>query len=294
MDARSVSTGLIHPFIMKNILLASLFLTASVAVAQDLPQPSPKGHVEQIVGLTKVSIDYSRPSAKGRKIFGDLVPFDKVWRTGANLCTIIETDGPVQIEGSTLPAGKYSLFTIPREGAWVVIFNKDTELWGEGDRKDSLDVLQVKVAAGKSGDFTETFTIGFDAVSDDKARIDLRWENTVVGISIYADASEKALANIKEALAKPDADFRAYASSARFCVDRKIMAPEALQWAKKSVSMDKKFWNVYTLALAQAQNGNYTDAIAAAEESMKLAQEAKYDAYVKMNKERIEEWKTKK
>lgn len=279
---------------MKNALLASLFLTASVAVAQDLPQPSPKGHVEQIVGLTKVSVDYSRPSAKGRKIFGDLVPFDKVWRTGANLCTIVEIDGPVQVEGTLLPAGKYSLFTIPREGAWTVIFNSNTELWGEGDRKDSLDVLQVKVAPGKSGDFTETFTIGFDAVSDDKARLDLRWENTVVSINLHADASEKALANIKEALAKPDADFRAYASSARFCVDRKIMAPEALQWAKKSVGMDKKFWNVYTLALAQAQNGNYADAIAAAEESMKLAQEAKYDAYVKMNKERIEEWKGKK
>ena len=279
---------------MKNILLASLFLSASVVVAQDLPQPSPKGHVEQIVGLTKVSIDYSRPSAKGRKIFGDLVPFDKVWRTGANLCTIVDIDGPVQIEGNTLPAGKYSLFTIPREGAWVVIFNKDTELWGEGDRKDSLDVLQVKVAPVKTSDFTETFTIGFDAVSDDKARIDLRWENTVVSINIYADASDKALANIKEALAKPDADFRAYASSARFCVDRNIMAAEALQWAKKSVSMDKKFWNVYTLALAQAQNGNYADAITAAEESMKMAQEAKYDAYVKMNKERIEEWRSKK
>jgi len=279
---------------MKNLLIASLFIASATAVAQDLPQPSPKGRVEQVVGLTNVSIDYSRPSAKGRMIFGDLVPYDKVWRTGANGCTTIEIDGPVLVEGSKLAAGIYSLFTIPSEENWVIIFNSDTSLWGEEDRKDSLDVLSVKVPRRKSSEFTETFTIAFEEVKDDKARIDLRWENILASVNIHADATDKALVNIKLAMAKPDAGFRVYASSARFLVDRNIMRGEALEWAEKSVSMERKFWNVYTLALALAQNGKYPQAITAAEESMKLAQEAKYDAYVKMNKERIEEWKMKR
>lgn len=304
---------------MKRLLIPTFFLASFTTVAQELPQPSPRGRVEQIVGLTNISIDYSRPSVKGRKIFGELVPYGQVWRTGANKCTTIETDGPVEIEGSMLPAGIYSVFTIPSEDTWVVIFNSDTSLWGEEDRKDSLDVLRVKIpvrsayaekmaseavatdmtsasASRRQGGaaFTETLTFDLAEVKDDKARLELRWENTVIGISIHADATDKALTNIKQAMAKPDADFRVYNSSARFLVDRNIDRAQALEWASKSVSMEKKFWNTYTLALAYAQNGKYTDAITTAEESMKLAQEAKYDAYVKMNKERIEEWKMKK
>lgn len=307
---------------MQRILIPTLLLASFTATAQDLPQPSPHGRVEQVVGLTKISIDYSRPSVKGRKIFGELVPYGQVWRTGANKCTMIETDGPIEIEGNILEAGIYSMFTIPGEATWVIIFNRDTALWGEEDRKDSLDVLQLKVAVGpregesthvtqltsteatastksrgqgsKQSMFTETLTIDFEAVKDDRARIDLRWESTLVSLNIHADATQKALENIKAAMAKADADFRVYNSSARFLVDRSIDPEKALEWAQKSVSMERKFWNTYTLALAQAQNGKYTDAIATAEGSMKLAQEAKYDAYVKMNKERIEEWKMKK
>jgi hypothetical protein len=278
---------------MRKTMLSTLLLAALTSTAQDLPQPSPKGEVEQVVGLTKVEVEYSRPSVKGRKIFGDLVPFGKVWRTGANKCTIVETDGPVKIEGQELAAGKYSLFTIPAEDSWLIIFNKNTELYGEADRKEEEDVLKVKVAPAKS-EFTETFTIGFDEVKGDDARMDLRWENTRASVMISTNSTDKALANIKEALAKPDADFRAYASSARFCVERKVMLPEALDWAQKSVGMEKKFWNVHTLALAQAANGRTKEAMASAEESMKLAQEAKNEAYVKMNKEKIEEWATAK
>jgi hypothetical protein len=274
---------------MKRILSTLLIGAACAAHAQKLPQPSPPGSVEQIVGLTKVEVNYSRPSAKGRKVFGDLVPYGSVWRTGANQCTTVEFDGRVMVEGKPIPAGKYSLFTIPAEDAWMVIFNTNTELWGEGDRKPEEDILSVKVKPVKS-DFTETFTIGFDAVKDDKARMDLQWENVRVGIELYADATQQAIANIKEALAKPDADFRAYHNSARFCVDRNMMPREALGWATKSVELEKKFWNLHTLALAQAQNSRYEEAIATAQASLKMAEEAKYDAYIKMNQQKIEEW----
>ncbi len=258
--------------------------------AQDLPKPSPLGKVEQVVGLTNVSVSYSRPSAKGREIFGDLVPYGQVWRTGANLNTIIEISGPITVEGKELTAGKYSLFTVPGQDAWEVIFNKNIELSGEGDRKDEEDVLRVKVAAEK-GETMETFTILFDNVKDDKAEMHLRWANTLVRVDLHADATDMSMANIKEALAKPDADFRAFHNSARFLIDRNMMPEEALKYAKKSTELSKTFWNVHTLALAHAANGQHKEAIAAAEESIKLSKEANYDAYVKINEAKIEEWR---
>ena len=274
---------------MKNFLIPALMLATITVNAQDLPAPSPKGKVEQVVGLTNITVEYSRPSMKDRKIFGELVPFDKVWRTGANLNTMITFDGPIKIEGQEVAAGTYSIFTIPGQDAWQLILNKNIEAHGEGDRKEEEDVLKVKVPAGKSETF-ETFTILFDNVKNDKAEMQLRWENTMVKVNIHADATEKAMANIKEALAKPDANFGAYHGAARFYLEREMDAKQALEYAQKSVSMDKKFWNQHTLALAFAKNGQHKEAIAAAEESMKLAEEAKADNYVKMNREKIAEW----
>ena len=278
---------------MKHIFLASLVVAPLLSTAQELPQPSPLGKVEQVIGLTTVSIEYSRPSAKGRVIFGDLVPKGKVWRTGANQCTLFKTDGPVLVEGQKLPAGAYALFTIPNDDKWVIIFNSDTSLWGEEDRKDSADVLRVKVPQQKC-EMTETFTIGFEGVKDDHARLDLRWETTRASIDLYADATDQGFRNIETALADPKATFGGYNGAARFCLDRNVKLTKALEWAQKSTSMERKYWNTHTLARALAANGRYKEAITAAEESMKLAQEAKAEAYVKMNKEKIEEWATKK
>ncbi len=269
-----------------------LFAIPFLANAQELPQPSPHGEVEQIIGLTEVEVEYSRPSVKGRKIFGDLVPMNEIWRTGANRNTMISFDGPVKVQGEDVPQGTYSLFTIPGPESWIVILNRDTALWGADDYTDSLDVLRVKVKP-EACEHTETMTFVFEDVVNDQARLDLRWESTRVSVVIAADAKDKAMVNIKEALAKPDASFRAYNSSARFCVDRNIMLKDALGWAKKSVEMDKKFWNTHTLALAYAANGDYKNAITSAEESLKLAQEADYKAYINMNKEKIDEWMTK-
>jgi tetratricopeptide (TPR) repeat protein len=274
---------------MKNLLIPVLAIATLTASAQKLPAPSPLGKVEQLVGLTNISVSYSRPSMKGRKIFGELVPHDKVWRTGANLNTIVEVSGPVMIEGQELAPGQYSLFTIPGPDVWEVIFNKNIELQGEGDRKDEEDVLRVKAKAVKA-ETMETFTILFDNVKDDRAEMQLRWENTLVRIGLHADATEMSMANIREALADPNADFRAFHSSARFLLDRNMMPQEALKYAQKSVELDRKFWNVHTLALAHAANGQYNDAIAAAEESMKMAQDVEYDAYVKLNRDKIAEW----
>jgi len=274
---------------MKHFVLSAALLATCSINAQDLPSPSPKGEVEQVVGLTKIEVEYNRPSVRGRKIFGELVPYDKVWRTGANLNTTIEFDGTVLFGGQKIEAGTYSLFTIPGADSWTIILNKNTELWGEEDRKEEEDVLQVKVKPVKS-EFTETLSFGFDAVKDDKARLDLRWEEVRVSVDLHADATEQAIKNIETAINDEKADFRTFNGSARFLVDRNMQPDAALKYATRSVELERKFWNLHTLALAQAQNGDFKSAIATAQESLKMADEAKYDAYVKMNKDKIAEW----
>ncbi|MBX2974180.1 MAG: DUF2911 domain-containing protein [Flavobacteriales bacterium] len=269
---------------MKGTLFTAAVLAASIATAQELPQASPLGEVEQTVGLTKIEVAYARPSVKGRTIFGDLVAYDKLWRTGANKNTTIEFSNPVKIGGTEVGGGKYSLFTVPGKDAWVIHLNKNTELWGEDGFKEEEIVASIKVKPA-SGEFVETLTFSFDNVVDDKADLVLSWEKTRVVIPINADATDQALANIKEAQAKGDMN---YGSSARFCLDRNVMTKEALEWAQKGAEKDAKFWNLHTLARAQAANGMPKEALATAEQSMKMAQEAKNEAYVKMNRELIE------
>jgi len=271
---------------MKAIFFAAAAVCAVAVSAQELPQASPLGEVEQLVGLTKVEVEYSRPSAKGRVIFGDLVPYDKLWRTGANLNTTIEFSEPVKFGDVDVKPGKYSLFTVPGKETWVVHLNSNVELWGEDEFKAEQNVASVKVKP-LTCEHTETLTIDLGNYQNDNADLEIRWEKTRVVIPIVTDATEKAIANIKEAMAKGDMKAGGYGGSARFCLDRNVMTKEALEWAEKCVSMDKKFWHMHTLARAQAANGMTKEAIATAEESMKMAQEAKNEAYVKMNRELI-------
>lgn len=271
---------------MKGTLFITAMLATAIANAQELPQASPLGEVEQVVGLTSVDVEYSRPSVKDRVIFGDMLPFDKLWRTGANKNTTIEFSGPVKFGGVEVDAGKYSMFTVPGKSSWVVHLNKNTEQWGEGDFKEEECVASVKVPV-TTGEFTETLTFSFDNVVNDNADLVLRWEKVKVAIPINADATKQALANITAAMAKGDMKGGGYSSSARFCLDRNVMTKDALGWAEKGVEMDKKYWNLHTLARAQAANGLTKQAVATAEESMKMAQEAKNEAYVKMNRDLI-------
>lgn len=252
--------------------------------------PSPYGEVEQVIGLTEVEVSYSRPSVRDRKVFGDLVPFDKVWRTGANHCTTVEFDGPVVFGDQKVAEGSYCLFTIPGAGSWQVVLNTDTSLWGVDGYDPEKNVATVK-AEPKESEWTETLTFSFDAVKDDKARLDLRWADVRVSVWVEADSRAKAMANIKEAVSDPEADFRVFNSCARYYVDNNIEPAQAVEWAQKSVDLDKRFWNMHTLALAQAANGKYDEAMKTAEESMLMAQKAEYEPYVKMNKEKIDEWR---
>ncbi|MBK9193840.1 MAG: DUF2911 domain-containing protein [Flavobacteriales bacterium] len=276
---------------MKRILLSSLIISASVLVsAQDLPAPSPLGKVEQVVGLTTVKVEYSRPSAKGRVVFGSLVPYDKMWRTGANACTKVSFSGPVMIGGAEVPAGKYALVTIPNEKVWQVMLNSDTTISGTEGYDEGKNVAMLKADVKHMTNPTETFTIGFDAVKDDRAQLELRWEKTMVSIEIHADAMDQAMGNIKEAMNGTDVKAGTYHRSARFYLDRGIDNAQALAWAKQADSMEKKYWMKHTLALCYAANGQKQEAIAAAKESMAMAETEKDNQYVKLNQEKIAEW----
>lgn len=270
----------------KAIIFTAALLGAAAVNAQELPQASPLGEVHQQVGLTKVDVKYSRPSAKGRVIFGDLVPYGQLWRTGANLNTIIEFSGPVKFGDVDVKPGKYSLFTVPGKDMWVVHLNSNVELWGEDEFKEEQNVASVKVKP-TDAEHTETFTIDLGNYQGDNADLEIRWEKTRVSIPIVTDATAQGIENIKQAIAKGDMKSGGYGSCARFCLDRNVMTKEALEWAQQSVTMDKKFWNMHTLARAQAANGMTKEARVTAEESMKMAQEAKNEAYVKMNRELI-------
>lgn len=275
------------------ILFAVLVFWPHIVEAQQLPIASPRARVEQTIGMTKVVVDYGRPSRKDRRVFGDLVPYGELWRTGANKCTTVEVDKPVLVEDQELPAGKYALLTIPTNGGWTVIFNRNTELSGTDGYDERQNALMVKVKSMTTPVTRETLTFGFDDLVGDKAILFLDWAGVRVDIRINADATEQGIINIKEAIKRKDADFRTFHSSARFYLDRGLGAEQALEWAQKSVTMEKRYWNLHTLALCLAENGRYTDAIRTAEESMELARQARDNGYASMNKEKIEMWMQK-
>ncbi len=272
--------------------MAASAITFSSMAQLDLPQPSPLGKVEQVVGLTNVTIEYSRPSVKGRKILGDVVPYNTMWRTGANASTKLTFDGQVTVAGSLVKPGTYSLLTIPHEGSWEVMLNSDSKVNGADGYDPNLNVVMTKVEPTK-GPFVETFTISITDVVKDAAMIELAWAEFRVRFSVEAPSTDQALANIDKALAGAEVKAGMYGSAARFCIDRGVRSKEALAWAQKSVDMDAKFWTVHTLALAQAANGDLKTAIATAQRSKEMAATEKADAYVKLNDEKIAEWKAK-
>lgn len=260
-----------------------------MANAQDLPATSPSATLKQRIGLTDITIEYSRPSAKGRRVFGDLVPYGQLWRTGANHCTTVEVSGNVSIGGHELPGGKYSLFTVPNEGAWELVINRNTDLWGtEGYNKDQ-EILRMKVPA-RPAPSTETFCIAFENLGMDRGDLVFRWEKLECSVEVEADATKQGMANIVEALAKPDANSGAYARAAGFCLDRHMEPKSALAWARKSVELEKKYWNTFYLARAQAELQMYEDAVTTGKEAVDLAIASKDAGAQKTYEAKVAEW----
>ncbi len=254
-----------------------------------LPLHSPKALVEQTIGVTDVKVTYARPSAKGRAIFGHLVPFGSIWRTAANAGSYISFDGPVTIEGVSIHAGQYALLSIPGPKEWTVVLNKTTKtiLAAPYDERENVASFQLPV---QDVDFIETFTIGFEHLSTDAGSLFIAWETTKVALHIEAPATEQGLKNIDEALAESDATPGNYHNAAAFCLDRRVRLAEALSWVKRSVEEEPKFFTVRTLSLLYAANGMKPEAIAAAKRAAEMSKAAGAESFVVLNEAQVREW----
>lgn len=279
---------------MKKVLLIAAMAFSMAQYAQiETPQPSPLGALEQVVGVSEINVEYSRPSLKGRKIFGALIPFNELWRTGANASTKVSFADDVKIAGQELKAGKYALYTIPGEKEWTIIFNANLELWGTDGYKQEEDVLRVTVAASALKDTKETFTIELDHLTDNSCHINILWENTKVAIPVEVNTEDAVLAAINKTMAGPsEGDY--YKSAVYYLsIDKDL--EQALEWMNKSIELSgkEKFWVLHRKALILGKLGQKEEAIKVATRSKELAAEANYEPYVKMNEEKIKEWSAK-
>lgn len=281
---------------MKKILIALAIIIANFSIEAQVktPQSSPKAKLMQTVGLTDVEINYSRPSARGRAVFGNLVPFGKVWRTGANENTTISFSDDIMIDGKTLKKGKYSLYTIPKIESWEVIFYKTTDNWGNPEEwKEDNVALRTTVKPETLNRRTETFTIGISGLDDNFAFLEISWENSYAALKFEVPTQKTAIANIEKALAGPTAGD--YFSAAQFLHQSNGDTAKALMYVNKALDMskDKPFWYNRLKSLIQAKLGDKKGAIETAKASLTAAEIAKNQDYVKMNKDSIEEWSKK-
>lgn len=280
---------------MKKITLFFCAVLASISLEAQIntPAPSPASKVIQTVGLTEVTVDYSRPSMRGRTIFGDLVPYDKLWRTGANGYTLVTFGDDVKIGGQDVKAGTYSMFTKPGAKSWEVFFYTDTQ--GGGTPRDWDDSKVVAKTTAPvinmpEGIMIETFTITLDDLTSNSANIGLMWENVYVpvGFEVATDAAVEK--NIKRALGGPTAgDY--YAAATYYSSEGKDIN-KAKEWMDKAMAMTEKpaFWQLRQQSLIQAKAGDKKGAIATAKKSLAAAKEAGNDDYIKMNTESLMEW----
>lgn len=272
------------------VLLCALLLSS--LAAQDLPRLSPNASVSQIVGLTDVSITYSRPGVKERTIWGGLVPYNKMWRTGANEATKITIGDDVKINGQPLPAGSYSLFTIPGESGWTVIFNKNTELAGTNGYDEKEDALRIQVKP-QAAEFVERMEFVFTDLKDNSATVALHWEKLLVPFTVEVDVHSRAVENIQKALAeaKPD-DYLTPFRSANYYFNSDTDLEQALEWINKSVSIKETYFNTSVQARLYGKLGKYKEAIAAAEKSIQLRKADDSDADTSEMEKMIGEWKS--
>lgn len=255
------------------------------------PQPSPASTIKQTIGITDVEIVYSRPAARERKVFGDLVPFDKMWRTGANKNTTIENTDVLIFGNDTLLPGTYAIFTKPSKTAWEIYFYTDASNWGTPEKWEEDKVaLKVTATPTKTSYMTESFTIGFEDVQKDGAILSLTWENTDVNIPFKVATKERVFASIDKVMAGPSSND--YYRAAEYYLTEKKDLKKALEWMNKSLEMrdDAPFWMLRRKSLIQAELGDLKGAIETAKKSLEGAKEAKNDAYIKMNEESIKEW----
>ncbi|WP_114781763.1 DUF2911 domain-containing protein [Botryobacter ruber] len=280
------------------VLAAALMLGGGAAQAQlATPAASPAASVTQKVGLTDVSVAYSRPSLKGRTLGADLAPYGKLWRTGANASTKIKFSDDVTIQGNKIPAGEYALYTIPGENEWTIILHKNTKYWGDGgkDYDKSEELARFNVKAEKNPRKIESFTILFSNLKNNAADVELLWGNAIAAFTIQTDVDAKVMAQIQEKVINgTNVTPGMYAAAASYYLDANKDLKQAAEWIKKANEAEPRFYWMHTQAKIQAQLKNYKEAVKTAEKSIELAKKENNDDYVRMNEKAIAEWKKMK
>lgn len=275
---------------MKKIFITAIAaFTLFFADAQTLttPQPSPTQTIKQNFGLSNVELSYSRPGIKGRKIFGDLVPFGKVWRTGANSASTLTFGDAVTIGGTKIPAGKYGLLTIPDKKNWIIIISKQTDVTSPADYKQDQDVVRVEANTMSMNEPLETFTMQFANVKPTTCELHMMWDKTAVALPISTDVETKVMAQIDQLMNK---DNRPYFNAAMYYMDNGKDLNQALVWFDKAVELQPAaFFIHHQRANCLARLGRKEEAKAAAEKSKALAIEQKNDDYVRLNEKLLAE-----
>lgn len=282
---------------MFKVIAFQIFAVATLAMTTlhaqiATPAPSPAAMVMQTVGLTDITVEYSRPAMKGRTIFGDkgLVPYGDMWRTGANKNTTITFSKPVMVEGKELAAGTYALYTKPMAKDWEVYFYSDASNGGLPQKWDDSKVAaKVMAKSMKMSEKMENFTIMFDEIMGDRATMYLGWDQTMVAVPMMVGTDKETMASIDRVMKGPGAND--YYNAAAYYADNGKDMKQAYEWIKMATGMNKEaFWMYRRQSLIEAQMGMKKEAMASAKMSMELAQKAGNMDYVRMNEASIKEW----
>jgi len=277
---------------MKKLLLliAASYLFLSTGAQQlTTPQPSPTANIKQNFALSSIEISYSRPGVKGRKVFGDLVPYGKVWRTGANNATTITFGEDVMIGGKKVAAGKYGLLTIPGETEWTFIITKQLDVTSPAAYKQDQDVVRVTSKPEPLPFSIETMMINIDNIKSNSCNIGLVWEKVFAGFDVTSDVDSKVMAQIKSTM---ENDNRPYFAAAQYYIDNGKDLNKAVEWLDKAYAQNPNaYWVLYQKARAQKMLGKKTDAIATSNKSIEIAKKEKNDDYVALNEKLQKEMK---
>lgn len=279
---------------MKKRLFSAILIVFIMAMGGNdlaaqikLPPASSPQTITQGLGISELTLTYNRPSARGRKIFGALVPYGEVWRTGANNVSTLTFNGEVEIADQTVPAGTYGLFTIPNTDEWIIILSKNSQQWGAYNYKQEEDLLRFAVKPRQLSAPVETFTIDFSDVTPNKVTLNVSWENTAVGFDIVVDQDEEIMASIDEAM---KGEKKPYFQAAQYYYNNNKDINKALEWAMAADEGNTRAPHVkYWKARIQLKAGDKQGAITTAKEGIEIAKAGNNEEYVILNSQVIEE-----
>ncbi|MBT8188085.1 MAG: DUF2911 domain-containing protein [Croceitalea sp.] len=278
---------------MKYCIFSFLLLCLGLKAQINHPKASPFSRLEQEVGLSKITVQYSRPSAKGRKIFGALVPYGRIWRVGANESTKIKVDSQMDVLGNKLPKGTYALYAFPQEDVWQVVFHTNTDHWGDGRNNYNADedLFRISITPETIPYHQENFLIAFDSITHSKAQLQLIWGSTKIAIPFGVDTNAQMKAEIDKQI-KENPTAQTFYEASRYLQEQGLDVKQALDYVNTALEKGGDTYYFHRVkSLLEAQLGDYTSAISSAEKSLKLAAIQEKDEFVRMNQKNIDSWR---